>query len=222
MQEIFLGIFASQKGIFTKNLAPGKQVYGEKLFSEGGVEYRQWGPFRSKLAAAIKNGLKSVPITEGSTVLYLGAAEGTTLSHVSDIIGEKGAVFGVDVSERVMRKFISICEQRKNIFPVLADAAKPWLYEKYLEGAKVGVLYQDVSQKNQAEIFLKNAGRFLPKGALGMLVIKAKSISQQQKPGEIFEEETRKLIGNFSIRQVVNLAPFEKDHIMVLCEKTSD
>ena len=222
MKQAFQGVYNIDGQLYTKNAAMGFRVYGERLLKRDDGEYRAWDPFRSKLAAAIKNGLKSLPITEGSTVLYLGAAEGTTLSHVSDIIGEKGAVFGVDISERVMRKFISICEQRKNIFPVLADAAKPWLYEKYLEGAKVGVLYQDVSQKNQAEIFLKNAERFLPKGAMGMLVIKAKSISQQQKPGEIFEEETRKLVGNFSIRQVVNLSPFEKDHVMVLCEKISE
>ncbi|MCX6798558.1 MAG: fibrillarin-like rRNA/tRNA 2'-O-methyltransferase [Candidatus Diapherotrites archaeon] len=220
MQEIFPGVFAKEKMLFTKNFAPGKRVYGERLLSESGVEYRQWDTFRSKLAAAIKNGLDTLPIKAGSKVLYLGAAEGTTLSHISDIIGEKGAAFGVDVSERVMRKFISICEERKNIVPILEDAAKPWAYGKYLEGTRINVLYQDVSQRDQAEIFLKNAEYFLPKGGWGLLAIKARSISQRKKAQDIFEEETAKLARLFIIRQVINLAPFEKDHTMVLCEKS--
>ena len=219
MQELFPGVFSGATRLFTANAVPGTKVYGERLVKESGIEFRQWDHFRSKLAAAIKNGLKELPIKPGSNVLYLGAAEGTTISHVADIIGEKGIAFGVDVSERVMRKFILICEQRENIVPILADADNPQTYKEYLEGKKIDVLYQDVSQKNQAEIFLKNSGCFLHKGAHGLLAIKAKSISQEKKVEEIFEQETAKLEEQFKVKQVINLKPFEKDHVMVLCEK---
>lgn len=219
MQELFPGVFTDSTRLFTANAVPGTKVYGERLVKESGVEFRQWDAFRSKLAAAIKNGLAEMPIKPGSNVLYLGAAEGTTISHVADIIGEKGVAFGVDVSERVMRKFILICEQRENIVPILADAGNPKTYEEYIEGKKIDVLYQDVSQKNQAEIFLKNSDCFLHKGAHGLLAIKAKSISQQKKAEEVFEQETAKLEGQFKVKQAINLKPFEKDHVMVLCEK---
>jgi hypothetical protein len=76
--------------LVTKNLVQGKRVYGERLYTIAGEEYREWIPYRSKLAAAVLNGIKGVPIEEGDSVLYLGAASGTTPSHVSDIIGEKG------------------------------------------------------------------------------------------------------------------------------------
>ncbi len=219
MQELFPGVFSDATRLFTANAVPGTRVYGERLVKESGVEFRQWDAFRSKLAAAIKNGLSEMPVKPDSNVLYLGAAEGTTVSHVADIIGEKGIAFGVDVSERVMRKFILICEQRKNIVPILADAGNPKTYEEYIEGKKIDVLYQDVSQKNQAEIFLKNSGCFLRKGAHGLLAIKAKSISQQKPVNEVFENEISKLKEQFNIKQVINLKPFEKDHVMVLCEK---
>jgi len=136
LEEIFPGIFEHEGKIFTKNLVPGVKVYGEKLLKIGDIEYRQWDFFRSKLAAAIKNGLTEMPIAKGSTVLYLGAAEGTTLSHVSDIIGKTRIAFGVDVSERVMRKFIAMCEQRKNVVPLIEDANKPWTYKEFLEGKR--------------------------------------------------------------------------------------
>jgi len=193
LKEIFPGVFADQTRLFTVNAIPGERVYGERLVENGGVELRQWDYYRSKLAAAIKNGLAQLPIKPGSVVLYLGAAEGTTVSHVADIIGEEGIVIGVDVSERVMRKFIILCERRQNIIPIIADADRPWTYKEYFTGKKISVLYQDVSQKNQALIFLKNAEYFLKEGSYGLLAIKAKSISQEKTAEEIFSEEVAKL-----------------------------
>jgi fibrillarin-like pre-rRNA processing protein len=212
-------VFESNGKIFTKNLVPGKRVYGEILVQGNVSEFREWVPWRSKLAAAIKNGLTKLPVKEESNVLYLGSAEGTTPSHISDIIGEKGLLFGVDVAEKVMRKFVELCEQRKNMLPVLADADKPEAYEKELEGIKIDLLYQDISQKNQAEIFNKNAALFLEKGSFGLIAIKAKSISQSLKPEKIFAEGKKILEKQFRVLQQVNLAPFEKDHCMFLCEK---
>ncbi len=74
-------------------MVSGESVYGEKRVSiESGevgekIEYRVWNPFRSKLAAAILGGIDQIHIKPGSKVLYLGAASGTTVSHVSDIVG---------------------------------------------------------------------------------------------------------------------------------------
>jgi len=90
------GIFVA-KGkdhmLVTKNLVPGESVYGEKRISvDGGVEgtkieYRVWNPFRSKLAAGVLSGLDDIFIQPGAKVLYLGAASGTSVSHVADIVG---------------------------------------------------------------------------------------------------------------------------------------
>ncbi|MDP6670490.1 MAG: fibrillarin-like rRNA/tRNA 2'-O-methyltransferase, partial [archaeon] len=188
MKQIFNGIFSDDKRLLTKNLVPGKKVYGERLFSENDEEFREWVPWRSKLAAGIKNKLEDVPLKQRSTVLYLGSSEGTTASHVSDIIGANGLLFGVDSSERVMRKFIGLCEDRENLVPILADANKPKEYEEYLKGHSVDLLFQDISQKNQAEIFNKNAALFLSKGKPGLIAIKAKSISQGD-PKQVFKKE---------------------------------
>jgi len=219
MNQLFNGIFSQEGKLFTKNLVPGEKVYGERLLLQGSKEFREWVPWRSKLAAGIKNGLREVPLRKGATVLYLGSAEGTTPSHVSDIIGSKGLLFGVDVSERVMRKFIQLCEQRENMVPILGNANTPAAYKEYIEGHKIDLLFQDISQKNQAEIFNKNARAFLPKGRHGIIAIKAKSISQKESPEKIFEKEIKELEKEFNVKQVLLLKPFEKDHAMVLGEK---
>ncbi|KAL2540169.1 Mediator of RNA polymerase II transcription subunit 36a [Abeliophyllum distichum] len=89
------GVFIAkgkEDALCTKNMVPGEAVYNEKRISvqnEDGtkVEYRVWNPFRSKLAAAILGGVDDIWIKPGARVLYLGAASGTTVSHVSDLVG---------------------------------------------------------------------------------------------------------------------------------------
>lgn len=222
LKEISPGIYQSSRKLFTRNLTPGTRVYGEDLIAEGGIEYRYWEPYRSKLAAALQNNIGELPLHEGNTVLYLGAAEGTTASHISDIIGEKGLLFGVDISAKVMQRFTWLCERRKNMVPVLADAARPETYREHLAGFKIDVLYQDVSQRNQAEIFLRNAHAYLKISGYGLLTVKARSISSVEKPGKIISDEVSKLEKEFRVLKVIDLKPFEKEHAMVLCERKLD
>ena len=65
-------VYIKDNQIATKNLTPGMNVYGEELIQEKD-EYRLWNPRRSKLAAALLNGLSNLSIEDDSKVLYLGA-----------------------------------------------------------------------------------------------------------------------------------------------------
>ena len=134
-----------EKNAATLNLAKGNNVYGEKLIKFEGEEYRLWDPFRSKLAAALKKGMKGMPIKNGGKVLYLGASTGTTVSHVSDIIGPSGIVFAIEPATRVARELIeNVASKRKNVFPILEDARKPQAY--FAVYGKVDVVYCDIAQ----------------------------------------------------------------------------
>ncbi len=218
MREFSSGIYFEGGRLYTKSISPGNSVYGEKTVSRNGEEYREWNPFRSKLSAAIRNGLEdNIPIKEGSTVLYLGAAEGTTASHVSDIVGEKGVVFAVDVSAKAFRKFLCVCKKRKNIVPILADASKPFEYKEHLRGFKISALFQDVSQKNQVKIFADNAREFSINQ--GLISVKARSIDSSMPPKEVFKEQRNKLAKEFQVIREVHLRPFEKDHALFHCKK---
>ena len=218
MREVFENVFSDKKFIYTKNLLPGVKVYGEKLVFESGIEFRQWDAFRSKLGAGLKNGLKELPIKKGSKVLYLGAAEGTTVSHISDIIEKEGLLVGVDLSAVSMRRFVQLCEKRSNIVPLLADALCVDKYPKEIKEMNFDVLFQDVSQKNQAEIFLKNA-QFLKNEGFGLLSVKARSISASEPASAVFASEANRLKKDFEILQTVRLEPFETDHALILCRK---
>jgi fibrillarin-like pre-rRNA processing protein len=210
----FQNVYFDNKNIYTKALVKEK-VYGEMVVEENGNYYRQWNPFKSKYCAAIVNGLTQNIFKRGEIALYLGSAEGTTVSHVSDLVGKDGIIFCVDISEIAMQKLTNLAEKRDNIFPILSDANKIENYST--DVGKVDVLFQDVSQRNQAEIFLKNA-QLLKKNGLGALSLKTKSISQDNKK-KTLEIEKKKLEGVFEILQVVSLEPFEKEHYLILGRK---
>ena len=214
MKEIFQGVYRQDKRIFTKNLVPGKKVYNERIVREGGEEYRSWNPYRSKMAGAILKGLKNFPFEEKSRILYLGVANGTTASHFSDI-ARKGMIFGVETSFKPMKKFVRLCEERRNMIPILADANHPERYEAIIE--EIDIIYQDISQKNQVEIFIKNMEKF--KAKRGILMVKARSIDVSSPPKKIFEKVEKELGKYYKIKEKVKLSPYAKDHIAVIVEE---
>ncbi len=212
MREKHPGIYRIGGNLATRNLDRGKKVYGEKLLEVEGTEYRLWNPYRSKLAAAILKGLKEVPIKKGSRCLYLGAASGTTASHISDIAYD-GAIYCVEFSARVLKELLDSCSTRKNIIPILADARRPAQYGALVQ--EVDVIYQDVAQPNQAEILLENSEYYLKEGGSVIVAIKARSIDSTRRPEKIFREETKKLKSRFKINEVVHLEPYHKDHALI-------
>ncbi len=205
------------KRLATVNLAPGFKVYGEPLIKHEGTEYRMWNAYRSKLAAAILKGVGEVPIKPGSKILYLGAATGTTASHVSDIVGPKGKVYCVEFAPRVVRELITVCEHRRNMIPILADARHPNLYRALVP--EVDVIYCDVAQPEQAKLLADNADMFLKSGGGIMLAIKARSVDVTLEPSEVYKREmdTLKKRG-FEIVSTVHLEPFDKAHAMVVAK----
>ena len=203
----------------TKNLAQGNAVYGERLVKFSGDEYRLWDPYRSKLAAAILKGLETVPIYPNQRVLYLGAASGTTASHVSDFVGESGHVYCVEFASRSLRELVnSVCVLRYNMSPILADARLPETYSRMVE--QVNSIYCDVAQPEQARLLADNADMFLADGGWVILAIKAQSIDVTKEPSVVYQKEIAVLEARgFRIDQVVGLEPFDKAHAMVIAQK---
>ena len=204
-----------QKKLATENLVPGNQVYKEKLVVKKNTEYRLWDPFRSKLAAAIINELEYFPFENKTKVLYLGVSTGTTVSHISDIVGPSGLIFGVEHASRVARDFLDrVASYRSNIIPILQDARSPKEYFSVF--GKVDVVYVDIAQPDQTKIAIENCRMFLKKGGYIFLVIKTRSIDVTKEPRKVIDEEIKKLNVEFDVLQSIDLHPYDKDHGMVV------
>ena len=200
------------KRLVTKSLVQG--IQGEKTIIVGSDEYRIWDPYHSKLAALLIKGA-SIPVKKDSFVLYLGAANGTTVSHVSDIVSD-GAVFAVEFSPRAMKDLIRTSSPRMNLIPILADARYPESYRNMV--TEVDLIYQDVAQREQAEIAISNTRMFLKKGGYLVLVIKSRSIDSAKNADEVIHSEIGKLRG-LKIRELLDLEPFHSDHVAVIAQK---
>ncbi len=210
-------IFMDRNKIYTINRVKGKAVYGERLLKDGKIEYRQWDPKRSKLGAAIAKNIKIPHLKGDHTWLYLGAASGTTVSHVSDVLVD-GIVFALDFAPRVLRELYFLAERRKNIAPIFADANATETFAPLITG--VDVLFQDIATREQVKIFLKNF-RFLKKGGIAMLSLKARSIDVAKKPKSIFKQVESELRAKPGLEIVDwnTLEPFEADHAFFVCVK---
>ncbi len=213
------GVYSVDGRVATLNLVPGSSVYGEELRVVDGLEYRMWNPYRSKPAAAFKKGLRDFPVASGDVVLYLGVGDGTTASHLSDVVGEDGLIVGVDVSERAFEKFMLLCGERGNLVPVLSDAGRPSEFSEFVPG-EVDVVYQDVAQGDQLSILVRNVEVFLKDGGFFVYVVKSRSIDVLRDPKEVFKEEVSGLrAAGLVVESVTYLHPFEKDHAMIVGRK---
>ncbi len=214
-QEIVPGVFMLEVDgltrLATRSTDPAP-VYGERIM--GG--YRLWDPFRSKLAALLlKSKGQGLRLKRDAKVLYLGAATGTTVSHVSDIVAD-GLVYAVEFSPRSMRDLIRLCERRKNIIPILADAARPEAYAALVE--PVDLVYQDIAQRNQAEIASLNCARYLLFDGELLLMLKTRSVDTIASPEAVLQREKKNLLG-LDLIDVIDLLPFHQDHWAMQAKK---
>lgn len=169
----------------------------------------------SKLSSLI--GMKvNVPIKKGDKVLYLGASHGVTASLISEIVGEKGFVFCVEISKDSMKELLKVCEKHENMAPLLYDAALPERYKN--KACEVDVIYQDIAQRNQAEILKRNADMFLKKGGFVVLIVKTQSIDAVKGPFEVMEE-LKKGLGWLSEMEVIDLNKSHAKHYAVIGKK---
>ena len=215
--------------LLTLNMVPGESVYGEKRINienktqlpDGTgdkidkIEYRVWNVFRSKLGVAIVNGIKNIYMEPGSKVLYLGAANGTTISHVSDLIGPEGIVYGVEISKRSGRDLLNMAKKRTNIVPIIDDARKPQNY-RFLIPTQVDCIFADVATPNQAEIIGINAKHFLKNKGGFVFSIKAACVDSTAEPEAVFADQI-KILKTYGLiaKEQVSLEPFERGHAVV-------
>ncbi|MCL4333748.1 MAG: fibrillarin-like rRNA/tRNA 2'-O-methyltransferase [Candidatus Thermoplasmatota archaeon] len=205
MRELQVPNLFEDRGNLYSQSKDGKSIYGEQVTNRGGKYFRVFSPIRSKLSSSIRLGLKP-DIRKGDHMLYLGAGAGTTASHVSDSLSD-GVIFAVEFAPVPFIKLTSISGIKENIFPILSDAQKPETFGLFID--RVDILYQDVSQPNQIDIFAKNLDHFGAKR--GILMLKTFSLRSDFS----VEKEIRRIRDNFSVGQVKDISRFHKGHYAI-------
>jgi fibrillarin-like pre-rRNA processing protein len=195
----------------TVNLVPGQRVVDEELYP-GTPELREWKPHTSKLAAAIRKGLE-LSLPDAPTILYLGAASGTTVSYLSDLFPQ-GRIYAVEFSRDPMIDLVLLARTRPNIIPILADARHPDVYAPYLPPADL--VFQDIAQRDQVSIFLDNCLLARAKAPL-LIALKTRSIDVAAPVAKVAKAARAQLSERVRIEQELRLDPYEKDHLFYAC-----
>ncbi|MFB6092371.1 MAG: fibrillarin-like rRNA/tRNA 2'-O-methyltransferase [Haloquadratum sp.] len=191
----------------------GDPVYGEPQDDAG---WRVWDPGRSKLGAMLELEM-DVGLDGGESVLYLGAASGTTVSHVADFAG---ATYAVEFAPRPTRDLLDVAESRPNLFPLLKDARHPEAYAHVVE-AGLGAVVQDVATRGQATVALRNRQFLAPDGRL-LAAIKARSEDVVSTPEDVFADVLDELRGGYEICDTERLDRFHEDHLAVVATPRRD
>lgn len=209
----------SRLWLATINLNKKELVYNEKLFTKDGVEYRTWDSYKSKFAACLQEGMENIPQFDTSRMLYLGASTGTTVSHLSDVIGTKGGkIIALEFSIKAARRLIQLANNRANIIPLVADARKPEDYASIV--GIVDFIFQDISQVNQSQIFIDNVKAFLKQDGYAIYIVKAASIDSTRSVEEVTKEQVDLLkLEGFKILQIIDISKYEKEHRAILVQK---
>merc|ERR1711862_711367 len=151
----------------------------------------------------------------GSKVLYLGAAGGTSVSHVSDVVGPEGMVYAVEFSHRSGRDLLNVAKKRTNVVPIIEDARHPHKYRMLVP--MVDCVLADVAQPDQARIVALNSQYFLKNGGHFVISIKANCIDSTVSAEAVFATEVDKLKKErFKPKEQVTLEPYERDHAVVI------
>jgi fibrillarin-like pre-rRNA processing protein len=184
-------------------------VYNERMLKGS----RVWDPYRSKLSALYHVGT-GPELTKDMRVLYLGAANGTTVSHVADYTE---SVYAVEFAPRPMQDLLEVARRRKNVIPIMADASQPEQYAPLVEA--VDLLYQDVAQPNQDVIAIRNCP-FLRHGGSLVLMLKTRSVDVRKEPVVVFQDTLDALTSaGLKIVESEWLAPYHDDHAAIVCRK---
>lgn len=202
------------RDLFTENARPGHAVYGEDLREFDGREFRRWDPWRSKLAAYLVRDGPSFDLARCRSLLYLGGAHGTTVSHLSDLL-PKARIFVIEKSPTAFAALLTLAKDRDNLYPILGDAHLPERYRA--DTGDVDFLYQDVAQRDQTAIFAENAAAALGKDGSGLLMLKVRSVTQRKPVGQVIREAQQEIArSGLKSRGSVDLSPFAREHLGIL------
>ena len=231
--RIFQIQIGNEEQLATKNIVEGTKTHKEKIVIVNDEEFLEWNPYKSKLAAAIRNGLQILPIIKNSKVVCINPLEESTILHISNIVGSNGSVFVIDINKNKKSFLNKLVDTHKNIIPIY-DTVDELSFSSSITG-KVDALYVDLPESEQIEQIVRNYGSLLKNEGFLMLVAKKDSdailendivgwMAEQRAGLNKIREITAKLKSQFEIIQEINLGinyamePYHKLHAFILAQ----
>tara|TARA_Y100000741_G_scaffold312312_2_gene256754 strand:- start:2828 stop:3469 length:642 start_codon:yes stop_codon:yes gene_type:complete len=209
----------------TKNLIPGNSLFDEKIIQKSDSEFIEWNPYKSKLAASIRNGLQIFPISQNMNVLFVTDIFDSTILHLSNIVGNDGKI-----------RYISNQKDIPENISKIPNIIK-FDYEKENADKKFDFLYLDIQDNSFLEKTILYMKKFLKNNGFSIIFLKKESKIDSNKKGvkwlieqssglKKIESIIQNLNKNIDVLQEINLGlnylgiePFHKFDICILGKK---
>ena len=230
--RIFQIQIGNEEQLATKNIVKGTKTRKEKIVIVNNEEFLEWNPYKSKLAAAIRNGLQIIPIIKNSKIVCINLPEESTMLHISNIVGSGGSVFVIDVNKNKKSFLNKLVNTHKNIIPIY-DKVDELSFFSSITG-KVDALYVDIPESEQIEQIVEKYGSLLKNEGFLMFVTKKDDaildddivgwMAEQRAGFDKIREITTKLKTQFEIIQEINLGvnyetePYHRLHAFILAQ----
>jgi len=212
--RLFESHHGDRRELWTEAVGELPPVYGERWVDAGSRRLRHFEPGRSKLAAAVVRGWSGDLPAPSERWLYLGAASGTTASHVADLVGPEGRVYALERSVRPFARLLSLADRWPNLRPILADARNPREYATLIP--PVGGLYADIAQPDQLAIVIANAELLLSGSGTRLLIaLKTPSMGRGRSAAGHRDASETTLADRMALAPSVSLEPFHRGHYMM-------
>ncbi len=209
----------------TKNLIPGNSLFDEKIIQKSDSEFIEWNPYKSKLAASIRNGLQIFPISQNMNILFVTDIFDSTILHLSNIVGNDGKI-----------RYISNQKDIPENISKIPNIIK-FDYEKENADKKFDFLYLDIQDNSFLEKTILYMKKFLKNNGFSIIFLKKESKIDSNKKGvkwlieqssglKKIESTIQNLNKNIDVLQEINLGlnylgiePFHKFDICILGKK---
>ncbi|CAN1255633.1 rRNA 2'-O-methyltransferase fibrillarin 2 [Linum perenne] len=206
---------AARAGMDTDNILRGLRTIICELIlkkNKDGIEteYRIWNPIRSKLAAAIQCGVENIWVKPGSRVLYMGDICGTTVSHLSDLVGPDGLVYAVGESDVV----VNMSEKRSNVIPIYADYFVSVTYRMFV--SMVDVLCAVIDDNQEVCALVMNTLHYLRTGGHFLFSTKASYVFINSENEIAFKDIAPREQKEYKVHEKIELDQLHKDRVMTV------
>lgn len=200
--------------LYTLNSAPGWRLKRQPVLVREGKEYRSWNPYTSKIAAYMLCGGAHKEFAESSSILYLGASYGTTVSHLHDVT-PSARIYAVEFAREPFSSLRRLASSHPGIIPVFEDATHPERYQHIVEDPEL--IVQDISQRDPVGILLKQFDAFRSLRS-AYLSVKAPSIDSTSDSRGVIENVASVLRDRFRLVEIVDISRYEKGHALAFCQ----
>ena len=164
-----------------------------------------------------------LPLKSGSVALDLACGRGLYSTFLSDIVGDNGLIYAVDLWEEGLRSLQNEIEAKNitNILPLIGNATEAIEIDDYsVDVCLMATVLHDFEEMNSSGAVLRQVKSILKSGG-HLAVIEFKKIDGPPGPPlkiRLSEDETKKIVNGYGFKTVTTVDVGDHNYLVLFQE----